>query len=86
MGLDTVELVMAVEAEFGIDIPNEIASGTITLGDIRDFVILALKSRSEAVDPDDVWQRIKVIMRRDYAVRERHLVPEAEIVADLGLD
>lgn len=36
--LDTVELIMAVEAEFGVDIPDGIADGIITVGDVLTFL------------------------------------------------
>ncbi|MEB3251329.1 MAG: acyl carrier protein, partial [Cyanobacteriota bacterium] len=35
--LDTVELVMALEEEFGIEIPDEAAEKIITVGDAVDF-------------------------------------------------
>ena len=86
MGLDTVELVMAVEEEFAIAIPNEWAATLITLGDLRDCVIRIREARGEKIDPGDFWARVKMIMWRDHRIAEKHLVPEAEIVADLGLD
>jgi acyl carrier protein len=36
--LDMVELVMAVEAEFGIDVTDEEAEAIKTVGDLRRFV------------------------------------------------
>lgn len=38
MGLDTVELVMAFEEKFGIDIPNEDAEKIVTVRDVIDYV------------------------------------------------
>ena len=84
--MDTVELVMAVEEEFAIAIPDERAATLITLGDLRDCVIQLLEVRGEQVDSGDVWERVKQIMRRDHATPEKYLVPETEFVADLGLD
>ena len=86
MGLDTIELVMTLEEEFQIAIPNEVASRIVTLGDLRDCVVQILEARNEAVDSDKVWDRIKIIMRRDFGIAQKHLVPGAAIVADLGLD
>jgi acyl carrier protein len=36
--LDTVELVMALEEEFGIEIPDEAAEKILTVGDAVDFI------------------------------------------------
>lgn len=36
--LDTVELVMAFEEEFGIEIPDEVAEKIITVQDTVDFI------------------------------------------------
>ncbi|BBL86231.1 acyl carrier protein (chromatophore) [Paulinella micropora] len=36
--LDTVELVMALEEEFGIEIPDEAAEGIITVGDAVTYI------------------------------------------------
>ncbi len=42
--LDTVELVMALEEEFGIEIPDEAAEGIATVQDAVNFI----KDKSEA--------------------------------------
>ena len=86
MGLDTVELVMAVEEEFGIVIPNDRAATIVTLGDLRDLVVAILPGRSAEINQEFIWDRITEIERRDFAIPKRHLIPEAAIVADLGLD
>jgi acyl carrier protein len=36
--LDTVELVMAFEEEFGVEIPDESAEGIVTVGDAVKFL------------------------------------------------
>lgn len=36
--LDAVELVMAIEEEFGIEVPDEEAEKLISVGDITDYV------------------------------------------------
>jgi acyl carrier protein len=37
--LDTVELVMALEEEFGIEIPDEAAEGIATVQDAVNFIV-----------------------------------------------
>ena len=86
MGLDTIELVMAIEEEFAITISDDAAAKLGRLGEIRDHVLLALNERGETPDPSAVWERIKAIMRRDHGVRDRDMTPDTHVVDDLGLD
>lgn len=51
--LDSVELVMAIEQEFEIDIPDEIAEKLLTVQEIIDKV--------KAEKPDLVWPKKEVI-------------------------
>ena len=88
MGLDTVELVMAVEEEFDIDIPPEAAEKITTVGDLRDFVVSALERKgggSGDVCGEAVLQRIQRIFEKDHGLGPERVVPAARIVADLGL-
>jgi acyl carrier protein len=39
MGLDTVELVMAFEARFGLDIPDTVAAELVTPRDVIDYLM-----------------------------------------------
>jgi len=43
--LDTVELVMALEDEFGMDIPDEDAEKLTTVGKAMDFVLAHLSNK-----------------------------------------
>ena len=89
MGLDTVELVMSVEEEFGIDIPPEAAEKITTVGDLRDFVVTSLERKSAGtggVSGDSVLQQIQRIFEKDHGVGPERVVPAARILADLGLD
>lgn len=49
MGLDTVELVMAVEEEFGIEIPNEDAEKMTTVGQVYTYVRNRLSKTTPAM-------------------------------------
>lgn len=43
MSLDTVEIVLAVEDHFSLDIEDEEASKIVTVGDLRDLVVAKLE-------------------------------------------
>jgi len=84
MGLETVELVMAIEDEFQIDIPNEDALHLITVGDIYLYLIAKLN-----VQPDDqpqIWEKLKLILIKQLGVKPEQVTKEAAIVQDLSVD
>jgi len=64
MGLDTVELVMAVEEDFGIEIPNDTAERILSVGNMRDFVVAELRRRGREADPDAVFCAAEIIVEQ----------------------
>ena len=61
-GMDTVELVMTIESEFDISIPDDVAATLGRLGDLHAHVVNALQSRNEPVDPAEACERIEAIL------------------------
>jgi acyl carrier protein len=86
MGLDIVELVMTVEKEFGIDIPN-VASEIVRVGDLHACVVQILRQHPDKeIETVDVWKRLKDILVKEFGIPVAQIVPEARLVDDLGLD
>jgi acyl carrier protein len=90
MGLDTVELVMAIEEEFGMKIPNEQAARLETAGDLSSYVQRRLESdRGQPLDAAErvaVWERVKAIVVEQLGVEPERVTQDAHIVLDLGAD
>lgn len=87
MGLDTVELVMAVEEQFEIEIPDEIASTLETVGLLHAFVVSQLRRRSLLpIDDAAVFSKLRDIICEQTAIEPGRVVPEAYFVKDLNLD
>ncbi len=86
MGLDTVELVMAIEEQFAIEIPNVDASNLVIIGDLYDYVLRALRQRGESPDDAQVWKRFRAVVVRQLGVRPEQVVRSAHIVKDLKID
>ena len=84
MGLDTVELVMAVEDEFGLAIPNSAAANIVTVGDLTDWVTDHLRGEGRATPRPEVRARIVAIVGRFVSVT-RPLEDHHSFVHDLGL-
>jgi acyl carrier protein len=88
MGLDTVELVILTEQEFGIDILAEDAAQIFTVGELGDYV--AQRSLQQhgfsCASQDEIEQRIAQILIREFRIKPAHIHRSARFVADLGLD
>ncbi len=86
MGLDTVELVMAIEEEFSIEIPNADAARLGVLGDMQDYIVRALRQRGETPDESQVWQRLTAVVVAQLGVRPEEVTRSAHVVKDLHAD
>ena len=84
MGLDTVELVMAVEEEFGIEIPTAAAERLLSVGGMQDYIVETLQSRGTSMGEQEIWQRLRQIVVDQLGVRPEEVTREAEFVRDLG--
>jgi acyl carrier protein len=86
MGLDSVELVVAVEEAFGITIPNADAAEMITPAIMISFVQNAVAScpdRSQRWTPEEVRQVVRQIITDQLGVK--NLNDTDEFVRDLGV-
>ena len=86
MGLDTVELVLAIEEKFGIDIPDADAEGLGVLGDMHQYIIRALRQRGDNPDEEQVWQTLSNVVIDQLGVRPEQVTRSADVVRDLGAD
>ncbi len=87
MGLDTVELVMAVEEEFGLEIPDAAAEKMFTVGDMHSFLVSELRRRGRSeIDENRIFERLREIVCAQLGVKPEVVVPEARFVKDLGAD
>lgn len=86
MGLDTVELVMAVEEEFEIYLPNAALEQVVTVGDLFALVRLHLDARAANSPADEIWQRLVEVIVQETGFGRGKIVPDATLVGDLRLD
>lgn len=86
MGLDSVELVLAVEEGFQIDIPNEAGEKMLSVRHMRDFVVAELRRLGREADPDAVFSRLCEIIIEQLAVESSEVALDAELVRDLRAD
>jgi acyl carrier protein len=86
MGLDTVDLIIAVEKEFKIQISDQVAPKLAVLGDLLKHVIQVLEQRGENPDQEDVWRRLSAVVVEQLGVRPEEVTRASHIVDDLGAD
>ena len=86
MGLESVEIVMAVEEEFGIRIPDERAAELATVGDMLDFVLIALRQRGEVPDETAIWEHLRAVIVDQIGVPLEDVTRNARFIQDLGVD
>jgi acyl carrier protein len=84
MSLESVELVLAIEEEFGIDIPNSDIEKMYLVGDVYEW----LKVRIATTDPNEqeIWNRLVQVFVRQLNVLPSEVIPEASITKDLGCE
>jgi hypothetical protein len=85
LGLDSVELVFAIEAAFDVQVTDAEASQLRTLGDIHHLLVAKLTLAGAAVDKRALWEQLCQVIVENQGISRDKLVATAEIRRDLGL-
>ncbi len=85
MELEVVELIMAVEEEFMVEIPDRTAERIITIGQLEGFVEAELRRLHRDGDLSIVARRIADIAAYFGGVTPASVRPETTLIEDLGL-
>lgn len=90
MGLDSVELVMAIEDEFNLKIPDEKAAKLDTVGKLYQYVIENYHENPNALRnvnfETEVWEKVKKVIVYQLGVKPEQVTKQANFVYDLGMD
>ena len=92
MGLDSVELVMRIEREFDVAIPDEDARAIATVGDMVAFLLRALaQKRASGLEvpswsSDTLLDALKDIIVDEVGIKRDLITAEARFVRDLGIN
>lgn len=87
MGLDTVELVIAIEEEFDLEIPDATAQTLLTVGDIYTYLLAERRHlRRDDMGDNDVFEKLRAIICDLLGVKLGIVTLDAYIVKDLGAD
>lgn len=79
-GLETVELVMGIEEEFGLEIPNEVAEQLFTVGDVYEY----LRSQLENTDNEQcmsqkIFYKLRRALVNNFNLQRRMITPETDV-------
>lgn len=83
MGLEIIELIMHIEEEFDIHIPDEDAEKFKTVGDIENYVVMRLQAPT--MEADAVYESLKSIIIHRWQLADSKVFREARLVEDIGL-
>lgn len=86
MGLESVELLLAIEEEFGMKIPNTDAEKMISVGDVYEWLKIHTASMDPASSQEQIWRRLVEVFVRQTTLKPEQVKPAARIVRDLGID
>lgn len=85
MGLDSVELVMSVEEEFDIQIPDSVAGNIVTVGQLHNYVSTELQRLGREQQSDAVFKKIQQITCEQLGIKPERVTLNARFIQDLGL-
>ena len=87
MGLESVEVVMAAEDAFGIEITDQEAEKIYTVGDLYDCVLAKLRETGTAApDSQAVWMRLRGVLSDQLGIDIRKILKSSRFVEDLRID
>lgn len=86
MGLDSVELVMAVESEFDINITDGDATQLLTPRQLADHVQILLIRTQRNRPPEEILFRVRLLTARQLGLTIEAIDPDKHFVRDLGLN
>ncbi len=93
MGLDSVELLMAIERHFQVSVSDEDGEKMMTAGDIHRFLRVAVTEQEPSLEgpsargwsDEELWDNLKGLIADHFAIPPDKITPATHLVDDLGL-
>lgn len=85
-GLDTVEMVMAIEEEFGVDIPDEDAERITTVGEMYHWLRRRLSEMPHECLTQKMFYKLRRALIENYKIERRMIKPDTKVTDLLSLE
>jgi hypothetical protein len=85
MGLDLVEMVMNIEDDFGIEVPDDLASACITVGDTQKMIADLLVAQGRIRSPEleaEVWDGLVKMTIEQFGVKRESIQADMRWIPD----
>lgn len=86
MGLDTVELIMAVEVHFGISVPDKRAEKIKTVEQLAQLIYELSAQTCEPRSYEQVVWQLRLLIAGRFDIALEHITGASRFIEDLGLD
>ena len=86
MGLELVEIIMALEERFDVSIPDKVAEHCITVEDLQKAIAELLASKRKCNVDDllpEVWQGMVQVVVEQMGMKPADIKPESKWVGDI---
>ena len=83
MGLDAVELLMNVEEQYNIRIPDSDARAMRSVGELHDYILAHVRPAPER---EKAWEWLCGMIADEFGVPRDRVTRDAWIVRDLGIN
>ena len=87
MGLDTVEIVLWAEKEFGVEMPDQEVTNIYTVGEFATYIATKVnESKGTSFDYADILPKLLEVLETDYGVDKDKVTLNSRFVQDLVFD
>lgn len=88
MGLDTIEILLWAEQEFGIEIPDSEAAEILTVGQFASCIHGKLLDTqgTRAIAEAEIFSRIKTFLLTAFKIAPDRISTDSQFIKDLRLD
>lgn len=86
MGIQLAEIIMAVEREFEIEVPDAEIASLRRVGDLHAFISATLVERGSGLSSEGVWLKLRDVVAEYLGLPSESISPDTDFIRDLKAD